>query len=76
MKDGISFDVLESLFLMNESLHKADFYLASLSKHEGFDPAKIQRYSDWLKNVRAGANAYLMGVVQKAEAEAEVGVST
>jgi hypothetical protein len=26
MKDGISFDVLESLFLMNEGLHKADLY--------------------------------------------------
>jgi hypothetical protein len=74
VEEGISFDVFEALFLMNESLHKADLYLASLSKHRGFDPAKIQRYSDWLKNVRAGANAYLMGVVQKAEAE--VGVST
>jgi len=73
MTDGISFHVLESLFLMNEGLHKADLSLTSLATHEGFDPAKIQRYSDWLKNVRAAANAYLMGVVQNAEAE--VGVS-
>jgi len=73
MNDGISFDVLESLYLMNVSLQKADLSLNSLSKHEGFDPAKIQRYSDWLKNVRAAANSYLMGVVQKAEAN--VGMS-
>ena len=69
MEDGISFDVLESLFLMNESLHKADLYLTALSKHEGFDPDKIQRYSDWLKSVRASTNAYLMGVIQKVESE-------
>lgn len=73
MEDGISFDVLEALFLMNESLHKADLYLTALSKHEAFDANKIRRYSEWLKNVRASTNAYLMGVVQKAESE--VGVS-
>jgi len=73
MTDGIGFDALELLFSLNVSLHKADLSLASLSKHEGFDPAKIQRYSEWLRNVRAAANTYLIGVVQKAEAE--VGVS-
>ena len=69
MNDGISFDVLESLFLMNESLHKADLHLTSISRHEGFDPAKIQRYSEWLRSLRAEANAYLMDVFQKAEAD-------
>ena len=73
MEDGISFDVLESLFLMNESLHKADLYLTALTKHESFDPSKVLRYSEWLKSVRAATNAYLMGVIQKVESE--VGVS-
>jgi len=73
MNDGISFDVLEALYFMNENLHKANLYLTELSKHEGFDPEKIHRYSEWLKNVRAGTNAYLMSVVQKAEAD--VGMS-
>jgi hypothetical protein len=72
MEDGISFDVLESLFLMNESLHKADLSLTALSKHESFDPDKIHRYSDWIKNVRAATNAYLMGVIQKTESEVGV----
>jgi hypothetical protein len=72
--DSISFDVFESLFLMNESLHKAGLYLEALSKHEAFDSDKIERYLDWMKQVRAATNGYVMGVIQ--EAEAEVGVTT
>lgn len=69
MEDEIGFDVLESLFLINEALHKAGLYLEALSKHGSFDPDKVRRYLDWLKHVPAGTNSYVMSVIQKAEAE-------
>lgn len=69
----MSFDVFEGLFLMNEALYKSTLYLEALGKHDGFEPDKIRRYVDWLKNVRSATNAYVVGVIQKAESE--VGVS-
>jgi hypothetical protein len=73
MEDGINFGVLESLFCMNESLHKAGLYLEALSRDENFDRDKVGRYLDRIKLVRAATNSYVMGVIQKVESE--VGVS-
>jgi hypothetical protein len=66
-------DVFEGLYLFNESLHKAGLYLEALGKHDAFEPERISRYVDRLKQVRSATNAYVVGVILKAEAE--VGVS-
>jgi len=58
---------------MNEALHKSVLYLEAIGQHDAFEVEKISRYVDWLKNVRSATNAYILGVIQKAEAE--VGVS-
>lgn len=71
----MDFGVFEGLYLFNESLHKAGLYLEAIGTHDRFEADKINRYLDWLKNVRSATNAYVVGVIQKAEAEAEVGVS-
>lgn len=62
-----SIESLEVLWEFNRSAHHCILSLDALTRHEGFDAAKVKALAEDMNRARAAANAYLISVIGIAE---------
>jgi hypothetical protein len=54
---------------LNKNIHHAVLCLEALTKHDGFDEKNITTLAAAVVKAKAGANAYMIGVIEAAEEE-------
>jgi hypothetical protein len=64
----LSFDAFEVLYEFNKNIHHGVLCLEALTRHEGFDQAKVNTLAADVVKAKAAANAYLISVIGAAEA--------
>ncbi len=62
-----SIESLEVLWEFNRSAHHCILSLDALTRHEGFDAARVAALAAEMNRARAAANAYLISVIGSAE---------
>ena len=65
-------DVYEGLHLFNESVHKAVLSLGALASHSAFDKSQVDRFAEYMQEVRSRTNGYLLDVIKANETEQAV----
>ncbi|HLH40408.1 MAG TPA: hypothetical protein VKX39_14755 [Bryobacteraceae bacterium] len=62
-----SIESLEVLWEFNRSAHHCIMSLDALTRHDGFDAARVMALAADMNRARASANAYLISVIGTAE---------
>ena len=65
-------DVYEGLHLFNDSVHKAVLSLGALATHAAFDKSEVNRFADYMQEVRSRTNGYLLDIIRANETEQAV----